>query len=328
MNTVLLILGLAIVVLIALRLLYSRPRSNRPPTSPKEAAELTGSFPGRAGRLRLRFSAALFYFAPWLARAAAPSDAATIELLGRPSTRPLETSAKRLLLAGVPGGLRPNEWLGIRYLTGNVGAGVGAIIGVLRLALSSQPITAGGLFAVLLLAVFGALLGYTIPDFWLGRKIRARQRAIVRMLPEMLDLLTISIQAGLGLDAALSRVVERLKGPLPDEFRRALLEIRLGKTRREALRNIISRTDSKPLINFISGIIQAEQLGVPISRVLTLQSEQLRVEHRQRVEEQASQASIKMIFPMIGCILPAIWVIILGPLAIMLMLGWPASVLK
>jgi tight adherence protein C len=148
------------------------------------------------------------------------------------------------------------------------------------------------------------------------------------MIPEMLDLLAISIQAGLGLDAALSRVVERLEGPLPDEFRRALLEIRLGKTRREALRNIISRTDSKPLTNFISGIIQAEQLGVPISRVLTLQSEQLRIEHRQRVEEQAAQASIKMIFPMVGCILPAIWIIILGPLALMMMLGWPTSVLK
>jgi tight adherence protein C len=328
MNTVLIILGLVIVVLIALRLLYSRTSANRPPSNPEEAVALTGSSLGQAGRLRFRFSAALFYFAPWLARAAAPGDAATTELLGRPSTRPLEASAKRLLLAGVPGGLRPNEWLGIRYLSGNVGAVAGVIIGVLRLAVSGQPITAGELFAVLLLAVIGALLGYAIPDFWLSRKIRARQRAIVRMLPEMLDLLTISIQAGLGLDAALSRVVERLKGPLPDEFRRALLEIRLGKTRREALRNIISRTDSRPLINFISGIIQAEQLGVPISRVLTLQSEQLRIEHRQRVEEQAAQASIKMIFPMIGCILPAIWVIILGPLAIMLMLGWPTSLVK
>jgi tight adherence protein C len=328
MNTVLIILGLAIVVLIALRLLYSRPFSNRPPTRPEEAAELTGSFLGRGGRLRFRFSAALFYFAPWLARAIAPSDAATAELLGRQSTRPLEASTKRLLLAGVPGGLRPNEWLGIRYLTGAVGAVAGSIIGVLRVAVSGQPIMANELFAVLLLAVFGALFGYAIPDFWLSRKIRARQRAIVRMIPEMLDLLTISIQAGLGLDAALSRVVERLEGPLPDEFRRALLEIRLGKTRREALRNIISRTDSRPLTNFISGIIQAEQLGVPISQVLTLQSEQLRTEHRQRVEEQAAQASIKMIFPMIGCILPAIWVIILGPFAIMVMLGWPLSVLK
>ena len=328
MNTVLIILGLVIVVLIALRLFYSRQLSNRPPTSPEEAAELTGSFLARAGRLRFRFSTALFYFAPWLARAVAPRDAATEELLGRRSTRPLEVAAKRLLLAGVPGGLHPNEWLGIRYLTGFVGAAAGSIIGILWVAVSGRPITASELFAVLLLAVFGALLGYAIPDFWLSGKIRARQRAIVRMLPEMLDLLTVSIQAGLGLDAALSRVMERLEGPLPVEFRRALLEIRLGKTRREALRNIISRTDSTALTNFISGIIQAEQLGVSISRVLTLQSEQLRIEHRQRVEEQAAQASIKMIFPMIGCILPAIWVIILGPLAIMLMLGWPGNLIK
>ena len=328
MNTVLIILGVLTLALIALRLFASRPFESRPPTVHEEDAELSEPLLQRAGRRRLRLSAALFYFAPWLERAVVPSDAATAELLGHQSTRRLEDSARRLLLAGSPGGLRPNEWLGIRYLTGVVGALFGYVAGSALVALPGRPINGTALFAVATLGALGALFGYAIPDLWLSRNIRARQRAIVRMLPEMLDLLAISIQAGLGLDAALSRVVERLNGPLPDEFRRALLEIRLGKTRREALRNIVSRTGSRPLTNFISGIIQAEQLGVPISRVLSLQSEQLRVEHRQRVEDRTSQAPIKMVFPMVGCILPAIWVIIFGPIALMMMLGWPANLVK
>ena len=328
MNIALIIL-VVVLLLIALRLLASRLLSSRPPSGREETAELLGTLPERAARPRFHLSGALLYFVPWLERAVAPSEAATAELLGRQSTRHLEASAKRLLLAGVPGGLLPNEWLGLRYLTGAAGALVGAIISTLLVVISGRPILGTTeFFAVVLLAIFGAVIGYIIPDFWLTRKIRARQRAIVRMIPEMLDLLTISIQAGLGLDAALSRVMERLEGPLPNEFRRALLEIRLGKSRREALRSILSRTDARPLTNFISGIIQAEQLGVPISRVLVLQSEQLRIEQRQRIEELASTASIKMVFPMLGCIFPAIWVIVLAPIAIAMMTGWPMSALK
>jgi tight adherence protein C len=328
MNTALIILVLVVVVaLIALRLLALRTLSSRPPASYEKTDELTESALERTDNSRFRLSSALFYFAPWLERAIAPSDAASAELLGRQSTRHLEASAKRLLLAGVPGGLSPNEWLGIRYLAGTLGAVVGFLV-TLPVVISGHPITATEFFAVVLMTGFGALLGYILPDFWLSRRIRARQRAIVRMIPEMLDLLTISIQAGLGLDAALSRVTERLEGPLPNEFRRALLEIRLGKTRREALRNILSRTDSRPLTNLISGIIQAEQLGVPISRVLILQSEQLRIEQRQRIEEQAAQASIKMLFPIIGCMFPAIWAVTFAPLLITMLFIWPGIFAK
>ena len=106
------------------------------------------------------------------------------------------------------------------------------------------------------------------------------------MIPDALDLLTISVRAGLGFDAALGKVVEKLKGPLSDEFRRALAEVRVGKARREALRDIIPRTEVAPLTNFIGAIIQAEQLGVSISKVLQVQSEQLRIERRQRAEER------------------------------------------
>ena len=138
------------------------------------------------------------------------------------------------------------------------------------------------------------------------------------MIPDTLDLLTISVRAGLGFDAALGKVVEKLKGPLSDEFRRALAEVRVGKARRDALRDIVPRTEVGPLTNFIGAIIQAEQLGVSISKVLQVQSEQLRIERRQRAEEQAAKAPIKMLFPLVGCIFPSLFIVILGPAIILI----------
>ena len=142
------------------------------------------------------------------------------------------------------------------------------------------------------------------------------------MIPDTLDLLTISVRAGLGFDAALGKVVEKLKGPLSDEFRRALAEVRVGKARRDALRDIVPRTEVAPLTNFIGAIIQAEQLGVSISKVLQVQSEQLRIERRQRAEELAAKAPIKMLFPLVGCIFPSLFIVILGP-AIILIVAEP-----
>ena len=148
-----------------------------------------------------------------------------------------------------------------------------------------------------------------------------RQKAILLMIPDTLDLLTISVRAGLGFDAALGKVVEKLKGPLSDEFRRALAEVRVGKARRDALRDIVPRTEVAPLTNFIGAIIQAEQLGVSISKVLQVQSEQLRIERRQRAEEQAAKAPIKMLFPLVGCIFPSLFIVILGPAIILIVLN-------
>ena len=168
------------------------------------------------------------------------------------------------------------------------------------------------------LSVLGVVIGYIAPEFWLGRRIKRRQKAILLMIPDTLDLLTISVRAGLGFDAALAKVVEKLKGPLSDEFRRALAEVRVGKSRREALRDIIPRTEVPPLTNFIGAIIQAETLGVSISKVLQVQSEQLRIERRQRAEEQAAKAPIKMLFPLVGCIFPSLFIVILGPAIILI----------
>jgi tight adherence protein C len=221
-----------------------------------------------------------------------------------------ERTEKRLAMAGNPGDLKVADWLGIKA----IGAGVGA--GVLFILFG---ILAGDLGRGLLLALVGAGIGYVGPEFWLGGRVKARQKAILLAIPDALDLLTISVRAGLGFDAALGKVVEKMKGPLVDEFRRALAEVRVGKARREALRDIVPRTEVQPLTNFIGAIIQAEQLGVSISKVLQVQSEQLRIERRQRAEEQAAKAPIKMLFPLVGCIFPSLFVVILGPALILIM---------
>jgi tight adherence protein C len=228
------------------------------------------------------------------------------------STSFSEKTEKRLALAGNPGDLRVADWLAVKA----VGAIVGAILFFLLfgvVGLLGFPF----LIAVLLAGV-GGLFGYTIPEFWLGGRVKKRQKAILMMIPDALDLLTISVRAGLGFDAALGKVVEKLVGPLSDEFRRALAEVRVGKARRDALRDIVARTEVVPLTNFIGAIIQAEQLGVSISKVLQVQSEQLRIERRQRAEEQAAKAPIKMLFPLVGCIFPSLFIVILGPAVILI----------
>jgi tight adherence protein C len=227
-----------------------------------------------------------------------------------------EKTEKRLALAGNPSDLRVADWLGIK----GIGAIVGAILFFLIFGIAGVmgfPFFIGGL----LMPVVGALFGYTVPEFWLGRKVKARQKGILMMIPDALDLLTISVRAGLGFDAALGKVVEKLQGPLSDEFRRALAEVRVGKARRDALRDIVARTEVVPLTNFIGAIIQAEQLGVSISKVLQVQSEQLRIERRQRAEEQAAKAPIKMLFPLVGCIFPSLFIVILGPAIILIVLN-------
>ncbi len=231
------------------------------------------------------------------------------------STSFSDKTEKRLALAGNPGDMRVADWLGIKA----VGAIVGAIVFFL-LFFIVNPLKLPPFLSVLMVPI-GALFGYTLPEFWLGRRVKQRQKRILLMIPDALDLLTISVRAGLGFDAALAKVVEKLQGPLSDEFRRALAEVRVGKARRDALRDIIPRTEVVPLTNFIGAIIQAEQLGGSISKVLQVQSEQLRIERRQRAEEMAAKAPIKMLFPLVGCIFPSLFIVILGPAIILIVLN-------
>jgi tight adherence protein C len=221
-----------------------------------------------------------------------------------------ERTEKRLAMAGNPGDMKVADWLGIKA----IGAGIGGGVMFILFAILAGQLTQG-----IFLALLGAGIGYIGPEFWLGGRVKKRQKAILMQIPDALDLLTISVRAGLGFDAALGKVVEKMKGPLVDEFRRALAEVRVGKARREALRDIVPRTEVQPLTNFIGAIIQAEQLGVSISKVLQVQSEQLRIERRQRAEEQAAKAPIKMLFPLVGCIFPSLFVVILGPALILIM---------
>ncbi len=226
-----------------------------------------------------------------------------------------EKTEKRLALAGNPSGLRVADWLGVKV----VGAIVGGILFFFLFAIvniMTMPFILGALMSIV-----GGVFGYTVPEFWLGGRVRKRQKGILLQIPDALDLLTISVRAGLGFDGALGKVVEKLKGPLTDEFRRALAEIRVGKARRDALRDIVARTEVPALTNFIGAIIQAEQLGVSISKVLQVQSEQLRIERRQRAEEMAAKAPIKMLFPLVGCIFPSLFIVILGPAIILIMIN-------
>jgi len=223
---------------------------------------------------------------------------------------------KRLAMAGNPGALRTIDFLGLKLVVAVLVAGIGFL--VLAIVVGNVPF---GMVAAIALAA----MGFMAPELWLSRRIKKRQKQILLSLPDTLDLLTVSVRAGLSFDGALAKVVERTKGPLADEFRRSLSEIRVGKIRRDAMRDIVGRTDVQPLSNFIGAIVQAEQLGVPIAKVLQVQSEQMRIERRQRAEEMAAKAPIKMLFPLVGCIFPSMFIVILGPAIILIALNMGAA---
>ena len=274
---------------------------------------LAGSSPVELGSMQAKNLEELELQQPFLERTLRPFANRMSGSVSRMASSSFsDRTEKRLALAGNPGDMRVADWLGIKA----IGAIVGAILFFFLffiVGLLGFPPAIG-----LVMSVIGAFFGYTIPEFWLGGRVKKRQKAILMMIPDALDLLTISVRAGLGFDAALGKVVEKLNGPLSDEFRRALAEVRVGKARREALRDIVARTEVVPLTNFIGAIVQAEQLGVSISKVLQVQSEQLRIERRQRAEEQAAKAPIKMLFPLVGCIFPSLFIVILGPAIILI----------
>ena len=216
----------------------------------------------------------------------------------------VETLRQKLLEAGSPSKIGPSEFLGLRIVVGGMAGGAFFLLFVL---------TGASLTQLLLFPVVVAGVGYMIPGIWLNRKIKDRQKEIQLSLPDAIDLLTISVEAGLGFDPALQRVAEKWDNELTREFQRMLSEIRMGKSRREALREMANRINVDDLNVFIASVIQADQLGVSIAQVLRVQSKQMRMRRRQRAEEKAHKAPIKMLFPMILLIFPAMYVVILGP---------------
>lgn len=223
-------------------------------------------------------------------------------VMGRMPQSQLDELRRRLTLAGNPGGMEVRDFLGLKGLC-SLGGGLITLL----FFTGSAPLQD------LLLVGAGVLLGFLGPNFWLGRRVRARQKEIQLALPDALDLLTICVEAGLGFDGAMGKVAEKWDNALSREFDRVLVEMRMGKSRRDSLRGLLTRTNVADVGTFVSAIIQADQLGVTISRVLANQAEQMRIRRRQRAEELAHKAPVKMVFPMVFLIFPAMWVIILGP---------------
>lgn len=169
---------------------------------------------------------------------------------------------------------------------------------------------------VLMLLALGIIGGFMAPDIILNQRAEGRQNAIRRTLPEALDLMAISVQAGVGLEQAIAVVTERLKGPLGEEFNRFLNEVQLGFSRREALQNLRERNDCAELSTFILSMLQADALGIAVGDVLKTQAVEIRAKRRQRARERAAKAPVRLLFPLIFGILPALFVVILGPAGI------------
>jgi tight adherence protein C len=186
---------------------------------------------------------------------------------------------------------------------------------------SIMPIISGGYAfllqvdttGVILIIIVGILVAIVLPNKYLTNKVNARSKQALRELPDILDLLTVSLEAGLGFDSAMNKVVSKKHGVISDEFHRCLEEIRLGKTRREALTGIRERIEVDEVRGFIGGILQAEKLGIGMVQVLRVQSQEVRERRKQRAEEQAMKAPIKMLFPLILFIFPSLFIVLLGP---------------
>ncbi|PDW04825.1 type II secretion system F family protein [Candidatus Viridilinea mediisalina] len=241
---------------------------------------------------------------PFYQRVLIPMAQNALTALGK---RGPKQSAERLKtnlqMAGNPGNITPAMFVGLRVV-------LSLLLGSIVAALTFRTME---LNQALLYSGVGFTLGYMLPVTWLGRKMKARQHSIQKALPDALDLLCISVEAGLAFDLALQRVTQKWDDELSREFKRVLADIRLGRTRREALKDLAQRTGVEDVQTFTAAIIQADQLGVSMSKILRLQSDQMRVRRRQRAEEQAQQAPVKMLFPMVFLIFPALFVVILGP---------------
>jgi tight adherence protein C len=193
---------------------------------------------------------------------------------------------------------------------------IGAIAGLVVGILVAPVLPFKGLVPTVMIPVFFAFTGYTFPSAGLASKASKRQKEIRKALPDTMDLLTISVEAGLGFDAALAQVVKNVPGPLSEEIARMLQEMQIGVSRTEALRHVNDRTEVPELDGFVLSMIQADKYGVGVAKVLRAQSTELRQKRRQRAEEVAQKVPLKLLFPMIFMVLPALFIVILGPGAI------------
>lgn len=250
---------------------------------------------------------------PFRERVLIPMMRSMLQFLGRYGPK---QSAERLRLnlqqAGNPGNLQPLQFSGIRIALAVI------LVIVFGIVTFTQKLPVE---QILLYTAIGGVMGYLLPGIWLGQQIKKRKKNILRSLPDSLDLLCISVEAGLSFDQALGRVSDKWDNELCREFRRMLTDVRLGRARRDALRDMSARCGVEDVQTFVAAVIQAEQLGVSMSRILRIQSDQMRLRRRQRAEEEAHKAPIKMLFPMVFLIFPSLFVVILGPAIPKLMRG-------
>ena len=239
------------------------------------------------------------------------------ERVVRPALRQLATvavklspsgasDATRMLLirAGNPGKIGVTEFMGIKLIAFVVMVAAGFFI---------SKLIADDVMMRMVVIVFGGIAGLTLPDSIMQQVIGARQYQMRKKLPDTIDLLIVSVEAGLGFDAAMAKVVEKVRGPISDEFGKALDEMRVGKTRARALKDMAIRVEIAEITSFVAAIYQSEQLGVSIASVLRVQSESIRIARTQQIREAAAKLPVKMLFPLIFCIFPAIFLVLLGP---------------
>ncbi len=221
-----------------------------------------------------------------------------------------ERIREKLELAGNPRG-----WTVERVMAGKVvGFGVALVVSLVLAMLMGV-----GFLPTLGIVVLASLAGYNAPNMYLYQQTYDRADKLQRALPDAIDLLTISVESGLGFDAACAQVARNTDGPLADEFARLLQEMQIGRGRAEALRSLGERTNLPDLRSFVSAMVQADSFGIPVGQVLRVQSSEIRIKRRQWAEEQAQKVPVKILVPLIFCILPCLFVAVLGPAGISIM---------
>jgi len=244
---------------------------------------------------------------PFLSRVVRPVAGSILDLMGGVLPRNYRDRIhNRLVHAGIAGQFRAEEVISLQVLGGIVGLLLGAGLVVTG--------TIGGGTGILVLVLL-PVLGAQAPRSWLDRKVDERVSAIRRDLPDTLDLMAISVEAGVGFEGALAVVCDNFTSPLAEEFARTLREMELGLPRREALQNLKKRTEVPELSNFVLTLTQADALGMPIGRVLKISAEEMRTKRQQWAREKAAKLPVKILFPLVLFIFPAIFVVLMGPAA-------------
>lgn len=224
----------------------------------------------------------------------------------------LQETTRKIELAGKAGMIDAPMFLASRFV-------VAAVLGILVFLVCTFSILAQPISRALLYSMIGLAIGFFFPQVWLDDQIKKRQLEVRKAMPDALDLLTICVEAGLGFDAAMANVAKKWENELSMGFARAIREIQLGKVRREALKSMAERIDLAEMSSFVAAIIQSEQLGVSMAKVLRIQAEQMRMRRRQYAEELAHQAPVKMLLPMVGFIFPSIFIVLMTPAILQIM---------